>query len=60
MYRARSGEPSGDASAAWNQACWSDVWFGTRSTMIRMPRACAWARSSSKSASVPNSGSTSR
>ena len=40
-YRARSGLWGGDARAATNQGCWSDVWFGTRSTMTLSRR--VWA-----------------
>ena len=58
--RARSGEPGAAASAAWNQGCWSDTWFGTMSTIVRMPRASAAVISSSASASVPNAGSIAR
>ena len=29
------------ARAAWNHGCWSDVWFGTRSAITRMPRSRA-------------------
>ena len=32
----RSGAPGG-GDAAWNQACWSDVWLGTMSRITRMP-----------------------
>ena len=59
MNRARSGEPGPAASAAWNQACWSEKWFGTTSIVTRMPRSWAAASSASKSASVPKIGSTS-
>ncbi len=38
-YRARSGLWGGAARAAANQGCWSEVWFGTRSTMTLIPRA---------------------
>jgi len=41
-----------------NQGCWSELWFGTQSTVTLIPRAWASASSRSKSASVPNSGST--
>ena len=26
---------------SWNHACWSEVWFTTRSAMTRIPRRCA-------------------
>ena len=45
---------------AWNHGCASLVWFMTKSVMIRMPRACAWATNSRKSSTVPNSGNTAR
>ena len=35
--RSRSGEPGPAASAAWNQACRSETWFGTMSMIVRMP-----------------------
>ena len=35
--RSRSGEPGADASAARNHGCWSETWFGTMSTIVRMP-----------------------
>ena len=60
MYRARSGLPGAAASAAWNQRCADEVWFGTRSTITRRLRDRASAISLSASARVPNSGSTSR
>ncbi len=60
MYRARSGLPGAAFNASWNQTCWSLEWFGTRSTMTRMPRSCAPASIASKSAKVPKIGSTSR
>ena len=40
---------------SWNQGCWSELWFGTRSRITRMPRAWASATSRSKSARVPKS-----
>ena len=52
--------PGADANAAWNQGCALDVWFGTMSTITRMPRAWASEISPSRSARVPKSGSTSR
>ena len=36
--RSRSGEPGPAASAAWNQACWSETWLGTTSMIVRMPQ----------------------
>ena len=47
--RARSGEPGGEASAARNHGCWSETWFGTMSTIVRMPSARASAISCSAS-----------
>ena len=38
--------PGRSASAARNQACWSEVWLGTMSTMTRRPRSCASPMSS--------------
>ena len=58
--RARSAEPGGDASAAWNQGCWSETWLGTTSTIVRIPSAAASAIRSSASSSVPNAGSIAR
>ncbi len=57
VYQSRRGS-SRDERAAVNHGCWSDVWFGTQSTITRSPRRWAAASSASKSASVPNSGST--
>ena len=37
MYRSRSGEPFGAASASWNQTCRFEEWLGTMSTMSLMP-----------------------
>jgi hypothetical protein len=45
---------------SWNQGCWSDVWFMTRSAMTRMPRLCADSMNAAQSSSVPDSGSTVR
>ena len=59
MYISRSLEPLPAASAAWNSGCWSEEWFGTRSTITRMPIEVALANITSKSARVPNSGSMS-
>ena len=58
--RSRSGAPGPPASAAWNHGCASEQWFGTTSTMVRMPSACASAISASASARVPKTGSMSR
>ena len=58
--RARSGDPGGEASAARNHGCWSETWFGTMSTIVRMPSARASAISCSASSSVPNAGSIER
>ena len=55
--RSRSGDPGGAASAASNQGCRSEAWFGTMSMMILMPRACASPINCSASASVPKAGS---
>jgi hypothetical protein len=60
MYRSRAADPRGDASASRNHACRFDEWFGTMSTMSRMPAACSAAIITSKSARVPSFGSTSR
>ena len=58
--RARSAEPGGDASAAWNHGCWSETWFGTMSTIVRIPSARASASSCSACSSVPSAGSIDR
>jgi hypothetical protein len=47
------------AAEAWNQGCWSDVWFMTKSMITRMPSLWASSTNSEKSPIVPNSGSTS-
>ena len=60
MYRFLAGDPFGAASASRNQAWRLEVWFGTMSTMTLIRRACSRAVISSKSASVPSRGSTSR
>jgi hypothetical protein len=60
MYRSRSGEPGAARKAETNHGCADDEWFGTMSTMTRKFNACAEDRNASKSASVPNIGSTSR
>ena len=41
-----------------NHGCSTDVWQGTRSSRTRSPRAWAAPTSASRSASVPNAGST--
>ncbi len=38
---------------AWNQACWSEVWFTTRSAITRIPRLCASSMSVTASSRVP-------
>ena len=43
-----------------NQGCRSDVCDSTRSIITRRPRPCAFATTASKSAKVPNIGSTSQ
>ena len=60
MYRSLAGDPFGAASASRNQACRFEVWFGTMSMMTLIPHPCSPAVISSKSASVPSRGSTSR
>ena len=35
--------PAGDASASRNQACWFETWFGTTSTIVRIPSSRASA-----------------
>ena len=54
--RARSGEPGAEASASWNQGCWSETWFGTTSMIVRMPSARASEISCSACSSVPKAG----
>ena len=54
--RSRSGEPGPAASAAWNQGCWSETWFGTTSMIVRIPSARASAISASASARSPKAG----
>ena len=45
----------------WEAHAWrSEVWFGTQSITTRMSRAWHARTSSSKSSSVPNTGSTSQ
>ena len=58
-YQSRLGS-SRELREAWNHGCWSEVWFGTQSMTIRMPRAWHSATRWSKSSSVPKIGSTSR
>ena len=48
-----------DERDSTNHGCSSEVWLTTRSMTIRMPRAWACSRSSSKSSRVPNVGSMS-
>jgi len=60
MYRSRSGEPGAAASAWTNHGCAEEVWFGTMSTITRIPNSCARSSMASKSVRVPNLGSTSR
>jgi hypothetical protein len=55
-YQSRFGPCSEDRLCA-NQACWSEVWLGTKSRMIFSPRAWASRTSSSKFASVPKRAS---
>ena len=52
--------PVAAARAALNHSCSLEVWLGTRSTITLMPSAFAVAIMASKSASVPNLGSTSQ
>ncbi len=52
-YRWRSGLPGPADSAAWNQAYWSEVWFGTMSGMTRIPYSWASSMNCSASAMVP-------
>ena len=59
MYQSRLGL-SRDDLASTNHGCWSEVWFGTQSTITRMPRPWASVRRRSKSSRVPNRGSTSQ
>jgi hypothetical protein len=58
-YQSRFGFSREDRDST-NHGCWSEVWLGTKSTTTLMPRSCAAATRASKSASVPNCGSTSR
>jgi hypothetical protein len=51
---------AGSASAFLNHTCSLEMWFGTMSTIIRMPAACASVISASAPASVPKAGSMSR
>ena len=46
--------------AALNHGCSLEMWFGTMSTIIRMPASCASWISVSAPASVPKAGSMSR
>jgi hypothetical protein len=45
---------------SWNQGCWSDVWFITRSAITRMPRSWAPSMNAAQSSRLPDSGSTVR
>ncbi len=47
-------------TASTNHGCWSEVWLGTQSMMIRSPRAWASSTRWSNSSRVPNRGSTSQ
>ncbi len=58
--RSRAGEPGGEASASVNQGCSLEMWFGTMSTIVRMPSSRASAISRSASHSVPKAGSIER
>jgi hypothetical protein len=58
--RWRSGDPGSAFNAAWNQGCWSETWFGTTSTIVRIPSAAASAISASASSRVPKAGSIAR
>ena len=55
-FRAAGGRGQGGLEGG----CWSEQWLGTRSTIIRRPSRVASAIMASKSASVPNRGSTSQ
>ena len=59
IYISRSGDPGAAFKAALKNSCSLDEWFGTKSTMIRMPCFFASATRLSKSARVPKSGSMS-
>ena len=56
----RAAGSSRERRLSANQGCWSEVWFGTKSSRTFRPLRCAAATSASKSASEPNSGSMSR
>ena len=58
MYQSRF-EPVSDERDSTNHGCSSLVWLTTRSITSRMPRAWTAAISASRSARVPNIGSTS-
>jgi hypothetical protein len=52
-YQSRSGEPFGALRAFWNQGWSLEVWFITRSAMIRIPRSCAASIRARMSSIVP-------
>ena len=56
-YQSREGL-SFDRREARNHGCWSEVWFTTRSTMIRMPRSFAVRTNATRSPRDPRLGST--
>jgi hypothetical protein len=56
----RTAAPGRASIASLNHGWASEQWFGTMSTMIRMPSAWASRMSASASGSVPNSGSMAR
>ena len=58
-YQSRFGLSRADRDST-NHGCRSDVWLGTQSSSTRIPRSCAAATRSSKSARSPNTGSTSQ
>ncbi len=58
--RSRSREPDPSRSACLNHSCWSEQWFGTRSTMMRRPSSWASRITASASCRVPNIGSMAR
>ncbi len=59
MYQSRLGSVRDERDAS-NHACSVEVWLGTQSISTRMPAAWHSATRASKSASVPNTGSTSQ
>ena len=56
IYQSRCSEVRDDFESR-NHLCWSEVWFTTKSRMMRMPCFLASLASMSKSASVPYMGS---